>query len=191
MTKTPGQLEHDAIAVSNRLKFMVFYSKGVKNHEVLYRIFRRTPAGKITLLKETTNPQTLANYFARLESSQTSIPKASTSASFKLPPARANPARRSFKGEDGAARLAERFTGRMPTEGEYRIVEAPSMPESLAAIGKIFAIEYLAERDGKVYRFRHSFKASARPHLAVSPDGQFVTMIGGSWRFTEDGFIDT
>lgn len=87
-----------------------------------------------------------------------------------------------------AARLAERFNGR-PPDWEM-VLPKPEIPDSMAAIGDIFAIEYLAERDGKVYRFRHVFKARSRPQLAVSPDGDLALMIGGSWVFTEDGFED-
>jgi hypothetical protein len=89
----------------------------------------------------------------------------------------------------GAAKLAERFHGRAPEfEDTY---EKPTIPDAMANIGAIYAIEYLAERDGKEYRFRHVFKQKSRPQLAVAPDGKFVTMIGGSWRFTEDGFEDS
>jgi len=89
----------------------------------------------------------------------------------------------------GAAKLAESFHGRAPEfEDTY---EKPRIPDAMANIGAVYAIEYLAERDGKEYRFRHVFKQKSRPQLAVAPDGKFVTMIGGSWRFTEDGFEDT
>ena len=93
--------------------------------------------------------------------------------------------------EDAARDLATRFHGRAPEAGEVKRVTLPKIPKALVNIGKIFAIEYLAERDGKVYRFRHVFKAKSRPQLAVSPDGTFQTMIGGSWFFGEDGFEDT
>jgi hypothetical protein len=99
---------------------------------------------------------------------------------------RKNPATR--EDADAAARLAERFHGR-PPEDEF-VFEKPKFPDAMANIGPVFAIEYLAERDGKEYRFRHVFKQRSRPHLAVAPDGKFVALIGGSWRFTEDGFDD-
>ena len=99
-----------------------------------------------------------------------------------------NPASRD---DIAAARsLASRFHGRAPDDDELYRVSKPHIPDALANIGQVFAIEYLAERDGKVYRFRHAFRAKSRPQLAVSPDGNFVTLIGGSWQFSEDGFID-
>lgn len=99
---------------------------------------------------------------------------------------RSNPAPRAVA--DAAARLAEKFHGRAPTD-EF-VYPKPKIPDAMANIGPLFAIEYLAERDGKEYRFRHVFKEKARPQLAVSPDGTFVALLGGAWRFTEDGFED-
>lgn len=89
---------------------------------------------------------------------------------------------------DKAAALAAKFHGRAPTE--FQRVRIPRMPDALACIGRISVVQYVAERDGKMYEFRHKFKVSARPHLCVSPDGQIVYMIGGSWTFTQDGFVD-
>lgn len=100
---------------------------------------------------------------------------------------RKNPARRH---ESDAARLAERFHGRAPDVDEYQTIAKPKFPDAMACIGQIFAIEYLAERDGKEYRFRHVFKAKSRPQLAVSPDGKIASMLGGAWFFGEDGFED-
>ena len=88
-----------------------------------------------------------------------------------------------------AAKLAAKFHGRAPSEFQH--VRIPSMPAAVACIGRISVIQYIAERDGKTYEFRHAFKNSARPHLCVSPDGQSVYMIGGSWTFTQDGFVDS
>lgn len=95
-----------------------------------------------------------------------------------------NPSPRSAKA------LATKFHGRTPDPSEVTRLTKPKIPNTLANIGKIFAIEYIAERDGKEYRFRHVFKAKARPHLAVSPDGKNAFMLGGAWVFTEDGFED-
>lgn len=107
------------------------------------------------------------------------------------PAARRNPARRTYRDEADARRLAAQFHGREPGDDEYMLAQLPKIPDALANIGKIFAIEYLAERDGKEYRFRHVFKAKSRPHLAVSPDGTSVTMLRGAWFFGPDGFEDT
>lgn len=103
--------------------------------------------------------------------------------------ARKNPAPRATDLK-GAQRLAARFHGRKPGDDEIYTTAKPTIPDAMANIGQVFAVEYLAERDGTVYRFRHVFRAKSRPQLAVSPDGDFVTMLGGAWQFSEDGFID-
>jgi len=87
-----------------------------------------------------------------------------------------------------AAALAAKFHGRAPTA--YQQIKVKPMPKALACIGAVSVIQYVAERDGKVYEFRHAFKVSARPHLCVTPDGQSVYIIGGLCTFTQDGFED-
>jgi len=106
------------------------------------------------------------------------------------PQTRKNPARREYADAENAMKLAAKFHGREPSDYEYHTINVPNMPDSLACIGKVFAIEYVAERDGKEYRFRHVFKAKSRPQLAIHPDGSIATMIGGSWFFGPDGFED-
>lgn len=182
--KTPGQFEAEAIAVSHRLKFAVFFAKGIKNNKSFYRIYRRTPKGSVSMIKATASARALASFLKKQEQSK---PKASTRSTFK---ARRNPARRDFRDEHGATRLSTKFVGRAPLDHEFAILDIPKMPDSMAAIGKVSAIEYVAERDGKAFTFRHDFRVRSRPHLAVSPDGNLATMLGGAWLFTEDGFED-
>lgn len=175
---TDGQYEARAIETSHRLKFAIFYRSRIDDEKPIYDIFRRIPSGRVTKIMSTRSARTLARLFEREETGgvlRTGI--------------RENPAAR-FSDEAAARRLSARFVGREPADEEFELVDFPDIPDSMANIGKVFAIEYLAERDGKEYRFRHEFKARSRPHLAVSPDGKIVTMIGGSWHFTEDGFED-
>lgn len=166
--KNPGQYEHDAIAASYRLKMAVFY----RRRGDIYEIFRRVPGNRVVLVKKTKSAKTLASFMVKQESAA---------------PAK-NPARRVDISR--AADLAERFHGRAVAPGEVRRTRKPVVPDAMACIGDIYAIEYLAERDGKEFRFRHVFKAASRPALAVSPDGKTASMIGGSWFFGEDGFED-
>lgn len=172
--KTPGQFESDAIAASIDSGYVIFYRKRqLRGGRVIYDIFRRLPGGfKVSLIRKTTSAETLARTI-RAAARITTKP---------------NPSPR--LAEAGARQLVTAFTGRMPAADEYESVPMPKIDGALAAIGKIVAIEYLAERDGKVYCFRHKFKVRSRPALAVSQDGSFVTMLGGAWRFTEDGFVD-
>lgn len=101
---------------------------------------------------------------------------------------RKNPIASASRDARDAARFAEAFHGRAPTD-EY-IAKVPRLPSALANIGKIHAIEYIAERDGEVHTYRHVFKAASRPYLAVTPDGKQVQMLGGAFEFTDRGFVD-
>lgn len=87
-----------------------------------------------------------------------------------------------------AAKTAKNFHGREPSE--IRAVLMPKIPNAVACIGVVSVIQYVAERDGKTYEFRHAFKQHSRPHLCVTPDGKLVLMLGGAWVFTKDGFVD-
>lgn len=164
--KTPGQYESEAIAASHRLSMVVFYRK----RNGIYEIFRRVPGNRVVLVKKTKSPAILARFMIAQEM-----------------PVRKNPDPRAAS---AAESLATRFHGRKPTVREVSKIDKPKIPDAMTCIGDIFAIEYVAERDGKKYRFRHAFKAASRPYLAVSPDGKIATMIGGSWFFGEDGFED-
>lgn len=55
---------------------------------------------------------------------------------------------------------------------------------------EILAIMYQTVRDGVSEKYRHPFAPHARPHLQVL-DGRNAKMSGGSFRFTDRGFIDT
>ncbi len=64
------------------------------------------------------------------------------------------------------------------------------IPEALAVIGKVTAIEYDAIYDRKFTPARHAFAPSARPLLVVGTDRGQVFIIGTHFRFTDRGFID-
>ncbi len=64
------------------------------------------------------------------------------------------------------------------------------IPEQLAVIGKVTAIEYDAIYDKKFTPARHAFAPSARPLLVVGTDRGQVFLIGTDYRFTDRGFID-
>lgn len=104
-------------------------------------------------------------------------------------PASRNPAPRGVTIND-AARLATRFHGRAPKDDEISTIKIPKLQKAATCIGDVFAIEYVAERDGKVNRFRHVFKTKSRPHLVINPDGKLALMLGGAWHFGDDGFED-
>jgi hypothetical protein len=89
------------------------------------------------------------------------------------------------------ARVIERwfnFTGMEPRSIE--VLPAPKVPETLYKLGTLLAVEYECVKDGKRMSFRHPFKKSARPALAVSPDGQYLGILGGEFRVTDHGIVD-
>ena len=174
IAKTPEEYLTEARQVSFRLKFAVFFTEGLSNGKPLYVVYRRLPNGKVSALTKVSSPRAVAAYMRKQE----------------LPLTRANPAARSFRDEAAAAKLAARFHGREPSAHERKIFDFPNIPDSLTNIGKVAAIEYIAERDGEEFVFRHEFRKVSRPHMAVAPDGDFMTMLGGKWHFTEDGFED-
>lgn len=177
--KSRSQHEQEAIKLSIVSKHRIVWNSrsligGIKQYRI-YRIHRGT---KAELIKVTTDPATLCRVMRREVTG--GVKKSSRP--------RTNPIE---SGDEAAAReLVENFTGREVEPDEYEQVPTPARVRALAQIGKIAAIEYVAFRDDKEYRFRHEFKSRARPALAVAPDGKTVTMIGGSWKFGEDGFED-
>lgn len=87
-----------------------------------------------------------------------------------------------------AARLYNRFTGHDPVPlGKVRV---PALPKSVACIGTCDGILYTTERDGRVEKYIHKFKASDKPLFCVSPDGTQLLLVGGAYDFTERGIVD-
>jgi len=170
---TQGQYEQQAVAASVDSGYAVVWkSRSLAGGIKQYRIYRIHRGARPTLIKVTTSAATLAR---TMRTATVTVP-------------RKNPVERT--GAADARRLVERYTGRSVDPDEYELVPTPPKAKALAQIGKISAIEYVAFRDDKEYRFRHVFKSKSRPALAVAPDGKTVTMIGGSWKFGEDGFED-
>lgn len=64
------------------------------------------------------------------------------------------------------------------------------IPEQLAVIGKVSALEYDAIYDRKFTPARHAFAPTARPLLVVGTQRGQVFLIGTGFRFTERGFVD-
>lgn len=85
-------------------------------------------------------------------------------------------------------KLYARFVGRGADRS--MLIAKPRLPDALVCIGEISVIQYVAERDGEVAEYRHPFKKRSRPKMCVTPDGKMVLMLGGAWRFTQDGYID-
>jgi len=95
--------------------------------------------------------------------------------------ARSRDARRS-------ADIYESFTGH---EAEaIDVIDIPPIPDAVAVIGTLDAVEYTTVREGKTELYRHKFRAKDRPLLCVSPDRRQILIVGGGFQFTDRGIVD-
>lgn len=88
-----------------------------------------------------------------------------------------------------AEKLAREFSGHRPT----KISRVPVKPASRVRLdaGKVTGIMYLARRDGETKEYLHRFAPGSRPSLTVTPDGKRLELLGGAFRFTERGIVDS
>lgn len=87
-----------------------------------------------------------------------------------------------------AKALYKDFSGHEGDEVEY--IEAPKLPPAVLVIGELEAVIYSTVRDDTAERYIHKFKASSRPLLCASPDGDQLFVIGGNFEFTDRGIVD-
>jgi hypothetical protein len=87
-----------------------------------------------------------------------------------------------------AARLYENFTGH-----EAKYVEAVRLdsPDVVMLIGELDAVLYSCVRDGKLESYQHKFRKSSRPLLVSNADGTALFIVGGRYKFTNRGIVDT
>jgi len=64
------------------------------------------------------------------------------------------------------------------------------IPESLAVIGHVNAIEYDCTRAGKTVKARHVFAPGSRPVFAVGEGNGELFLLGTRYRFTDRGIVD-
>jgi hypothetical protein len=69
-----------------------------------------------------------------------------------------------------------------------RAIDWPSVS---VAIGRVLAIEYETTHGGRRKRYRHDFKAWARPPFESSADGRLLLILPGNFVFTARGIVDT
>jgi len=84
-----------------------------------------------------------------------------------------------------AKKLFKAFNGRSP---EFLDTVHIKDYKTLVYIGPCLEIAYLAD-DGNSYR--HVFRRSSRPQLAVSADGKQLFLLKGRYKFTGRGITDT
>jgi hypothetical protein len=64
------------------------------------------------------------------------------------------------------------------------------VPEAVAVMGHVEAIEYKTDHAGKTTLYRHDFVPGSRPLMCVSSDGKQLLLLGGRYRFTGRGIVD-
>lgn len=64
------------------------------------------------------------------------------------------------------------------------------LPTAAMVVGEVDGIPYRTTHGGKLTKYLHEFKASARPTLLASSDGRMLIIYGGKFRFTADGIVD-
>ena len=85
-----------------------------------------------------------------------------------------------------AGKLFRRFQSREPVGSDLILVGGLVRPVVALAVGEAIAIGYKALGDGKDYY--HEF-GKDRPAVFVNADGSQVYFVGGSYRFTDRGFV--
>lgn len=86
-----------------------------------------------------------------------------------------------------AKRLFAEFTGHDATR-----VNREEVPDysTYIKVGKVDAICYTTNRDGKVEHYKHTFRRQSRPLLVASHDGKDIRLLRGAFRFTNRGIVD-
>jgi hypothetical protein len=87
-----------------------------------------------------------------------------------------------------AKALYKDFSGHEGDETEF--VQKPKIPDALLVIGELEAVIYSTVRDDQHERYIHKFRPNSRAMLCVSPDGDQLFVIGGSYEFTDRGIVD-
>ena len=64
------------------------------------------------------------------------------------------------------------------------------VPELVAVIGHVEAIDYRTTHGGKVTLYNHKFQKGSRPLLVASSDGRQLLLLGGRYVFTDRGIVD-
>ncbi len=87
-----------------------------------------------------------------------------------------------------AANLLTEFSGHEPTrQTKVRVRPITTALE----VGQLAGVMYEATRDGEKELYLHRFKKSSRPLLISNHDGSQLGIVGGQYRFTDRGIVDT
>lgn len=87
-----------------------------------------------------------------------------------------------------AVALFKSFRHRDPRDGE--IVKIDGLKELTVALelGPMVGIAYRADRDGKEDKYYHEFERTL-PRVFVAWDGLQIFVVGGSFKYTDVGFV--
>ncbi len=83
-----------------------------------------------------------------------------------------------------ASQKLKHFTGKKTVK--ISALHAPD-DDVLYALGKLKAVIYEAEIDGKVNDYIHKFASASQPFLATSYDGKHIHILGGKYEVTNRG----
>lgn len=84
--------------------------------------------------------------------------------------------------------LLESFTGEKARK-ELRVSQRPI--KTGLVVGPMTGVMYAADRGDGVHEYCHRFKKSSRPLLIADHDGSQLGIVGGRFRFTDRGIVDT
>lgn len=84
--------------------------------------------------------------------------------------------------------LLESFTGEKARK-EFRVSQRPI--KTGLVVGPMTGVMYAADRGDGVHEYCHRFKKSSRPLLIADHDGSQLGIVGGRFRFTDRGIVDT
>ena len=93
----------------------------------------------------------------------------------------------SFEAErDLAANLFKSFHGRAPKNGEIMQLDGTKQSTIVLEVGTLVSLGYKSAGDGEIYY--HEFE-HVKPKLYVTGSGRQAYVIGGSYLFTDRGFV--
>lgn len=85
-----------------------------------------------------------------------------------------------------AEKLFRDFHGRNARDNEIVTVKQTT-PEETLEVGQLYGIMYKVQ--GTKEPYLHKFGPGSKAKLLVSADGKQIYIIGGSYKFTDRGFI--
>ena len=93
---------------------------------------------------------------------------------------------------DALREAIARFTGfRAQPPGRVDRGRLAQPGKVVFALGRVLMIGYSTVRAGKPFDYAHEFGRKARPLLVSSSDGRHLFLLGGAYKVSNDGIVDT